>query len=166
MVLALRRYIIFGSKYKLVWAQYSLLNKQFLLLNETESHVLCYTHAHIYIHVGLMLSLDGVSYPNNSVFFVDEIGVFVGQENNALTCTTQYRPCCFSPSNRHGEWYYPNGTKIPNAAQLHNFYRGRTDNGEVYLNHFRNSRSPIGHFWCSLPGIDGSMESIHVTLSE
>ena len=68
-----------------------------------------------------------------------------------LICTTTFRPCCSTLPNRHGEWYYPDGTKVPNRAAGQDFYRGRTDEGTVCLNRRNNATSPLGTYYCELP---------------
>lgn len=74
-----------------------------------------------------------------------------------LICTTTFTPCCEALSNRHGEWFYPDGTEVEFMDM--NFYRDRTDNkmdtdGSVRLNR-RNSSvmTPTGIYKCTLPGV-------------
>ena len=73
------------------------------------------------------------------------------QGGSPLVCNTTFRPCCGSASNRHGEWYYPNGTIVPNSATGYDFYRGRSDDGVVRLSRRNNATSPLGTFYCELP---------------
>ena len=71
--------------------------------------------------------------------------------SSPLICTTTFSPCCSTPPNRHGEWYYPDGTKVPNSAAGQDFYRGRTDDGTVRLNRRNNAMSPLGTYYCEIP---------------
>ena len=68
-----------------------------------------------------------------------------------LVCTTTFTPCCSTPPNRYGEWYYPNGTQVPNSAAHGDFHRGRGDDGTVRLRRRNNAMSPLGMFYCELP---------------
>ena len=85
--------------------------------------------------------------PNNTVIRIDEIG----EDNAALICQTDLRPCCSSPPNRYGQWYYPDGTLVANFAAGQNFYRGRGDDGVVRLNRRNNAQSPPGIYTCEVP---------------
>jgi len=85
---------------------------------------------------------------NNSIVAMTDIGTGAA----ALLCTTTYTPCCYS-SNRGTEWYFPNGTKVPNNPALP--YRRTRDGfpGRVILS--RNSESSItGLFHCDIPDAD------------
>ena len=53
----------------------------------------------------MQLSLKGTEYGNNSLIKMEDIG----EGDEALICSTSFRPCCGTPPNRFGEWYYPNG---------------------------------------------------------
>ena len=56
-----------------------------------------------------------------------------------------------SQNPQHGEWYLPNGTLVQGTSSDTAFYRGRGDNGEVYLNHPTDVKSPTGRFCCEVP---------------
>ena len=94
------------------------------------------------------LIFQNVSYPNNSVLSLNNIGEFT--TGSAILCTTNRSPCCSTP-NRVGEWYYPNGSMVPNNAAGYSFYRGRGNNQTIYLNRRNNAQSPTGSFCCELP---------------
>ena len=74
---------------------------------------------------------QGVQYPNNSLLNIE----FIGEGEHALACQTDRRPCCGTPPNRFGEWYYPDGriVLIEGAAPGEPFYRNRNDEGLVLL---------------------------------
>ena len=99
--------------------------------------------------VPVQLIFRGVSYPNNSVLSLNDIGNT--STGSAILCTTNRSPCCSSsdPAMRFGEWYYPDGPIVPNSGQA--FYRGRGDNQTIYLNRRNNAQSPTGSFCCELP---------------
>ena len=97
----------------------------------------------------LQLMFRGVSYPNNSVLSLNDIGDT--STGSAIICTTNGSPCCKTPPNRFGEWYYPDGSMVPNNATGKDFYRGRGDNQTIQLNRRNNAQSPTGSFCCELP---------------
>ncbi len=92
-----------------------------------------------------------IQYPNNSILNIEDIG----EGDHALACQTVRRPCCGTTPYRFGEWYYPNGTRVPIEGENATFYRNRSDEGLVLLSR-RNQEttSSTGLFCCVLP--DGS----------
>ena len=98
------------------------------------------------------LSLGTTTLTNNSVVVITDIGDARGDSTSPLICTTTFSPCCATLPNRYGEWYYPDGTKVPNSDAGQGFYRGRGDDGTVRLNRRNNALSPpLGTFYCELP---------------
>jgi hypothetical protein len=76
---------------------------------------------------------------------MDEIGV----EAMSLLCFTNKLDCCGEASLRSGEWYFPNGSRVP-VQKDGAIYR---DGGAsvVRLNWRNHSDSPIGVFRCQIP---------------
>ena len=97
--------------------------------------------------VSVQLIFRGVSYPNNSVLLLNDIGQF--STGSAILFTTNRSPCC--STNGIGEWYYPNGSLVPNNAAGQGFFRTRGKNQTIYLNRRNNAQSPTGSFCCELP---------------
>ena len=101
----------------------------------------------------MILLWQGIQYPNNSVLNIEA----VGEGERSLICRTDKRPCCRSLYyNRVGEWYYPDGHKVPIERIGETFYRNRNDEGEVRLNqragdHYTTYPNAIGVFCCVLP---------------
>ena len=88
----------------------------------------------------------------------------VGENDAALICRTDLRPCCQSYSFRAGEWYYPNGTALPIQGKGRDFYRNRGDDGTVRLNRRNNAIYPIGIYRCEIPDQKGITQSLHIRL--
>ena len=118
----------------------------------------------IFYKVPVELVFRGVSYPNNSVLSLDNIGEF--STGSAILCTTNRNPCCSTPPNRVGEWYYPNGSLVPNKAADEDFYRGRSNAQSISLNHRNYAQSPSGTFFCELPDNGGVNHRLFVTLGK
>ena len=97
----------------------------------------------------LKLIFRGVSYPNNSVLSLNDVGDY--STGCAIFCTTNRSKCCSYPADRVGEWYYPNGSIVPNDAAGKDFYRGRGYNQTIHLSRRNNTQTPTGSFCCELP---------------
>ena len=105
---------------------------------------------------GIQLTLNGVTYPNNSIVTNTDIGT----GSAALLCTTTYTPCCTS-ANPETQWFFPNGSQVPNNPSLpYQRNRGRYP-GRVIL--IRNSESTTtGIFHCDILDASGVTQSLYV----
>ena len=119
-------------------------------------------HALLHSLVPVQLVFRGVSYPNNSVLSLNDIGEF--STGSAILCTTNRSPCCSSSDStmRFGQWYYPDGSMVPNSGQ--DFNRSRRDNQTIYLNRRNNAQSPTGSFCCELPDNSSVTHRVCVSL--
>ena len=109
--------------------------------------------------VSLSLSLGTTPLTNNSVVNITDIED--GRSGGSpLTCTTTFRSCC--KDVQQGEWYYPDGTVVPDSKANKDFYRSRSNNGEVRLNRRNNAMSPTGIFHCELPVSDNVIQTLYV----
>ena len=109
---------------------------------------------------GIGLTLNSVSYTNNSVVNITDIGT----DSAALICTTTYTPCCYS-GNSATQWYFPNGAQVQNlglSPPSMTFSRTRSRSpGAVRLN--RNSgATTTGVFHCDIPDGSGDLQSLYV----
>ena len=91
-------------------------------------------------------SLNGTTYQNNSCVALEDIG----KDNNALLCVTGQTACCKRPLNgsTKGNWYLPNGTRVPSKERQWNFYRSR-DQMVIRLN--RRQGGEDGIYRCEIP---------------
>ena len=99
-------------------------------------------------------------YRNNSVIPLTE----VGEGDNALLCKTDKEECCGTVPNRFGEFYYPNGVKVPIANRRQGFYRNRGDQ-IIRLNRREGITSPTGTYRCEIPNADDAIVTIYITLT-
>ncbi len=108
--------------------------------------------------LGLRFELNGITYLNNTVVDVNDIGI----DTAALLCITDNTACC--STNRKGEFYYPNGSAVPIDAAGSDFYRNRGD--QVIRLHGRNSnaRTPLGKYRCELPDSSGLNQTIYINI--
>ena len=113
------------------------------------------------MYAGVILTLRGVQYPNRSTINIREIG----ENDEALICQTNRRPCCQSLPNRVGEWYYPDGSLLTIEASGRDLYRNRGNDGEVRLNRRNNAALfPTGMYHCEVPDASSSTRSLYIAL--
>ena len=98
---------------------------------------------------------------NNTVLMLDSIG---DEDEEALICRTDLNRCCKGPQ-AVGEWFYPNGTRVPKDNGGYSFYRNRGAEGQVYLRRRHNVLSPLGTYCCEVPTSNGD-ETLCVILSK
>ena len=112
--------------------------------------------------VKVYFELNGNTFTNNSVASFLEIG----EGDASLLCKTNKVACCGSVPNRYGEFYYPNGQKVPvvgraGGAEL---YRNR-GNQLIRLNRRSGVVSPRGKYRCEIPDDSDVMQEILITLN-
>ena len=104
-------------------------------------------------------------YANNSVISKAEIS----ETTNSLQCVTDKMPCC-QTGPKEGEWYFPNGSIIPEQENhtITSFYVSRGDNGAVNLNYVNRSSisSPSGPFCCEIQDANSLSQTQCAILSE
>ena len=118
------------------------------------------TDTHSLVVSGLRFSVDGRTYPNNSVTSLWN----VGENDKALSCITDYAQCCSAFPYRQGEFYYPNGERVRILGTGDGMYRNR-GNQEIRLNRKKDVTFPFGRFRCELPNANGIIQSIYINLS-
>ena len=107
--------------------------------------------------VDVWFSLRNTTYQNNSIVFLEGIG----EGDDALLCMTKLTDCC-RPENRSvlGNWFFPNGTRVPsNSGSRWDFYRTR---GQmvVRLNHKGGGEEGIYH--CEIPDTMKVIQTIYI----
>ena len=112
-------------------------------------------------HAGVRLMLRGVQYPNNSIVNITDVGE---GDHFALLCLTDKRPCCGMPPNRFGDWYYPNGSIVPQSGDRSSFYRNRGDDGQVRLHRRSNAMTTTGIYSCEVPDASDVIRTFYVGL--
>ena len=94
-------------------------------------HIPLHKHYNIFMSLfpcagDIWFSLNNTTYHNNSIVIMEDIG----ESDNALDCisnqTTCYQTC-------KTNWFFPNGTRVPNHGVKWDFYRTR---GEMVVRTF------------------------------
>jgi hypothetical protein len=106
--------------------------------------------------------LNGNIIPNNSVASF----ISIGEGGAALLCKTDKKACCGNAPNRYGDFYYPNGGKVPvsGLAGGLELYRNR-GNQLIRLNRRSGVVSPRGKYRCEIPDDSDVMQKIFITLN-
>ena len=115
------------------------------------------------VHVYLSLGTTNIT-TNNTEILITDIGEDIPGHPPSLTCHTDLRNCCrkvdIGAQEGKGEWYYPNGTMVPNRAARQQLYRLRNAPQVVRLAHIHAEgtppvRSPAGSYCCVIPTTTG-----------
>ena len=90
----------------------------------------------------------------------------IGEGDSALVCKTNKVECCGTRPNRYGEFYYPNGERVPvvGLAGGTELYRNR-GNQLIRLNRRRGVVSSRGKYRCEIPDDGDVMQKIFITLN-
>ena len=105
-------------------------------------------------------SLNGTTYQNNSCVALEDIG----KGNNALLCVTNQTACCNQPyagknGPGNGNWFFPNGTRVPSNGHQWDFYRTR-EKMVVRLNREKGGEDGIYH--CEIPDSMNFTQTIYI----
>ena len=114
--------------------------------------------------------MKGVIIPNHGFVPLNNIG----ESPNSLLCLTDNTACCARAQTPGlavlGEWYYPNGTGVPNSIVaeppgqprlLWEFYRNRGPS--VVRMHRRRGGVP-GIYHCEIPDAAGVNQTMYIGL--
>ena len=103
---------------------------------------------------GVRFSLNGTTYQNNSFVTLEEIG----EGDDALFCVTDQTACCRFPY-RVGNWYFPNGTRVPSSGGQWDFHR--TTSQSVLLLQRRRG-GVTGIYSCVTPDAMNVSQTIYI----
>ena len=110
----------------------------------------------------LVFELGGITYPNNTIVLLEDIG----EGDNALLCVSNNTDCCGVPSSFRGEFFYPNGTVVPTQSADHSFYRNRGP-GFIRLNQRANAVNPLlGRYRCEILNDVGVIQRLFINIGE
>jgi len=116
--------------------------------------LMCWSGHKAYGQETVGFTLNGVSYPNNSIVNITEIGT----GSAALRCTTTLLGCCHSGTNG---WFFPNGDEVMRSESLP-YYRTREQNPGALLLHRNSEGTTTGIFRCDVPVTSSTTQSLYV----
>ena len=121
---------------------------------------------HITHFPGVYISHNGVFIEHDSSILITDIGT---SSPHQLVCNTDRNPCCTTPT-RVGNWFFPDDravVSIGNNPPPTEFYRDRSDNGEINLYRLSSDvMSPTGMFCCRVPDASGVEQRVCVNVGE
>ena len=82
----------------------------------------------------------------------------IGEGDDALLCMTDLTACCHNESAL-GNWFFPNGTGVPDNGVQWNFFRSR-DQSVVHLN--RRRAGVTGIYRCKIPDAANVTQTITI----
>ena len=109
---------------------------------------------------GVSFWFKGTFYQNNSIMTLDDIG----EGGDALLCLTDLTACCRggpTSGNRPvlGNWYFPNGTRVPSGSMQWDFHRTR---GQSVVRLLRRRGGVSGIYRCEIPGAMNVIQTIYI----
>ena len=105
----------------------------------------------------MWFSLNGTTYQNNSCVALEDIG----ECDTALLCRTNSTDCCnmTNTSTASGNWFFPNGTRVPNTDKQWDFYRSR---GQMVVQLHRRRGGVEGIYHCKIPDSMNVTQTIYI----
>ena len=88
----------------------------------------------------------------------------IGEGDDALLCVTDQPACCLHFYTRYGalifgNWFFPNGSRIPSFGQQWNFYRNR---GQMVVNIHRRRGGVNGIYSCVIPDAMNITQTMYI----
>ena len=123
----------------------------------------CFLHIAFFSGAGdVWFSLNGITYQNNSIVMMEDIG----EGDDALLCMTNQTACCIPPySGARGEngsiignWFFPNGTRVPSSGDR-DFYRTR---GQMVVGLHRRRGGVEGIYRCEIPDAMNVTQTLYI----
>ena len=104
--------------------------------------------------------LRGTPYQNNSIVMLEDIG----EGHDALLCITKRTACCRSPYTGDmgpalGNWFFPNGTRVPSLGVGWDFYRTR---GQMVVRMHHRRGGVEGIYRCEIPDAMNVNQTIYI----
>ena len=88
----------------------------------------------------------------------------IGDSDDALLCITNQTACCKNPytgekKNALGNWFFPNGSRVPSDGMNRDISRGR---GQMVV-HMRRRRGGVkGIYRCEIPDTFGFIQTLYI----
>ena len=132
----------------------------YLLLWQALHLYILHKHSEISISFFPAAVLRGIPYKNNSNVILEDIS----EGDNALLCITNQTACCQPPYTGDmrlalGNWYFPNGTRVPSSGNQWDFYRSR---GQMMVHLNRGRGGVEGIYRCEIPDSMNVTQSIYI----
>ena len=106
---------------------------------------------------GVRFLLRGTTYQNNGLVTLEDIG----EGDDALLCVTDQTACCQASRNGTvlGNWFFPNGTRVPSPGVQWEFFRSR---GQSVVRLLRMRGGVSGIYHCIIPDAMNVIQTIYI----
>ena len=107
---------------------------------------------------GVGFSLRDTTYQNNSLVILEDIG----EGGDSLLCMTDITACCrplYTGQGAIGNWFFPNGTRVPSSGSQWDFHRTR---GQMVVTMHRRRGGEDGVYRCEIPDASNVTQSIYI----
>ena len=107
--------------------------------------------------------LSGTTYQNNSNVILEDID----EDDDALLCITNLPACCQRPYTDEmgptlGNWFFPNGTKVPSEVSNDTSDDFYTTRGQVVVRMNRRRGRVEGIYRCEIPDAKNVTQTIYI----
>ena len=110
--------------------------------------VLLWSAVEVHSQSAPYVSFMGETLPNHSYVDLTLVGTESGNPGNTVRCHTDLGSCCGGGQGPHrGDWYFPNGTRLPFYG--YNIYEARGPQ-RVDLHRRYDGNSPSGIYRCDI----------------
>ena len=88
----------------------------------------------------------------------------IGEDDDALLCITNQTACCRPPytgvnGSASGNWFFPNGSRVPNSGRQWDFHRTR---GQMVVRLNRRRSGVEGIYRCEIPDTFGFTQTLYI----
>ena len=88
----------------------------------------------------------------------------IGDNGDGLLCMTNFTACCQDPCTGEngsglGNWFFPNGTKVPSTGGQGDFHRTR---GQMVVALQRRRGGEEGIYHCKIPDSTNIVQTIYI----
>ena len=96
------------------------------------------------------VSFNGMALANHSYVDLSLVGNDITSSSDSVWCHTDLNTCCSGHDGGHrGDWYFPDGTRVPFSGSG-DIYEFRRSQG-VDVSRRNNPTSPVGIYRCNIP---------------
>ena len=78
-------------------------------------------------------------------------------DDDGLLCMTEYSTCCKQPA--FGNWFFPNGTRVPSSGNQKDLYRTR---GDMVVRLYRRRGGVDGVYSCKILDAMNIIQTIYI----
>ena len=86
----------------------------------------------------------------------------IGEGDDALLCRTNQTACCnnrYTGGHALGNWYFPNGSRVPSGGREWDISRGR---GQMVVHMHRRRGGVKGIYRCEIPDTFGFIQTLYI----